>query len=70
MTVRYKNIAALEAATATAAVGVVFYQHCVIKFVLVGAILFIYCTLYRPQLQKLWQMGLGLLRKLLAARRQ
>ena len=34
------------------------------KFVLVGAILFIYCTLYRPQLQKLWQLGLGLLRKL------
>ena len=52
-------------ALAATAAGVVFYQHFVIKFVLVGAIVFVYCTLYRPQLQKLWKMGLGLLRKLL-----
>ena len=65
-----RTVSGFLLALAAAAVGVVFYQHFVIKFVLVGAILFIYCTLYRPQLQKLWQMGLGLLRKLLAARRQ
>ena len=32
------------------------------KFALVGVILFIYCTLYRAQLARLWTMGLGILR--------
>ena len=59
-----RTVSGFLLALATAAVGVVFYQQFVVKFVLVGAILFIYCTLYRPQLQKLWQLGLGLLRKL------
>ena len=55
----------IVACLAATGIGVVFYQHFVIKFVLVGAILFVYCTLYRTQLQKLIQMGLGILRKLL-----
>ena len=59
-----RTISGFLLALAAGAVGVVFYQHFVVKFVLVGAILFIYCTLYRPQLQKLWQLGMGLLRKL------
>ena len=49
-------------------VGVVFYQHFVVKFVLVGAIVFVYCTLYRPQLQKLWQMTLALLRRFIVSK--
>ena len=39
-------------------------KNFLLKLVAVGAILFIYCTLYRQQLQKLWQLGIGLLRKL------
>lgn len=38
------------------------WQHFFIKFALVGVILFIYCTLYRAQLARLWSMGLGILR--------
>ena len=60
-----RTVSGFLLALAATAAGVVFYQHFVIKFVLVGAIVFVYCTLYRPQLQKLWKMGLGLLRKLL-----
>ena len=64
-----RTISGFLLALAAACVGVVFYQHFVVKFVLVGAIVFVYCTLYRPQLQKLWQMALALLRRFLAARR-
>ena len=39
--------------------GVVFYEHFCLKFAAVAAILFVYCTLYRPQLQKLWQLAMG-----------
>ena len=49
-------------AFAVAAVGTLLWQHFFIKFALVGVILFIYCTLYRAQLAKLWTMGLGILR--------
>ena len=64
-----RTISGFLLALAATCVGVVFYQHFVVKFVLVGAIVFVYCTLYRPQLQKLWQMTLALLRRFLAARR-
>lgn len=64
-----RTISGFLLALAATCVGVVFYQHFVVKFVLVGAIVFVYCTLYRPQLQKLWQMALALLRRFLAARR-
>ena len=60
-----RTVSGFLLALAATGVGVVFYQHYLIKFVLVGAILFVYCTLYRTQLQKLIQMGLGILRKLL-----
>ena len=39
--------------------------QCVRDELLTGAVLFIYCTLYRAQLLKLWNMGLGILRGLL-----
>ena len=64
-----RTISGFLLALAATCVGVVFYQHFVVKFVLVGAIVFVYCTLYRPQLQKLWQMTLALLRRVTAARR-
>ncbi|WP_300251482.1 lipopolysaccharide biosynthesis protein [uncultured Subdoligranulum sp.] len=64
-----RTISGFLLALAAACVGVLFYDHFVLKFLLVGAILFIYCTLYRPQLHKLWQMALALLRRVAAARR-
>lgn len=59
-----RTVSGFLLALATAAAGVVFYQNFLLKLLAVGAILFVYCTLYRPQLQKLWQLGMGLLRKL------
>ena len=56
-----RTISGFLLALAATCVGVVFYQHFVVKFVLVGAIVFVYCTLYRPQPQKPWQMALTLL---------
>ena len=63
-----RTISGFLLALAAACVGVVFYQHFVVKFVLVGAIVFVYCTLYRPQLQKLWQMALALLRRFIVSK--
>lgn len=60
-----KTAAGFLLAFAVTAGGVLLWQHFVLKFLLTGAILFIYCVLYRDQLQKLWSMGLGVLRKLL-----
>lgn len=60
-----KTISGFLLAFAVTAIGTVLWQHFVVKFVLVGAILFIYCTLYRAQLMKLWQMGLGIVRRYL-----
>lgn len=57
-----KTISGFLLAFAVTAIGTLLWQHFVVKFVLVGAILFIYCTLYRAQLVKLWQMGLGIVR--------
>lgn len=57
-----KTISGFLLAFAVTAIGTLLWQHFVVKFLLVGAILFVYCTLYRPQLLKLWQMGLGILR--------
>ncbi len=51
-------------AFAVTAVGTLLWQHFFIKFALVGVILFIYCTLYRAQLTKLWAMGIGILRSI------
>ena len=56
---------AIPCDVAVTAIGTVLWQHFVLKFLLVGTILFIYCTLYRAQLLKLWQMGLGILRRFL-----
>lgn len=63
-----RTISGFLLALAATCVGVVFYQHFVVKFVLVGAIVFVYCTLYRPQLQKLWQMALALLRRFIVSK--
>lgn len=52
-------------AVAVAGLGVVFAGNFLLKFLLVGLVLFVYCNLYRPQLAKLWQLGVGLLRKVL-----
>ena len=60
-----KTISGFLLAFAVTAIGTVLWQHFVLKFLLVGTILFIYCTLYRAQLLKLWQMGLGILRRFL-----
>ena len=57
-----KTVSGFLLAFAATAIGTLLWQHFVVKFVLVGAILFVYCTLYRTQLLKLWQMGLGILR--------
>lgn len=57
-----KTVSGFLLAFAVTAIGTVLWQHFVLKFLLVGAILFVYCTLYRAQLLKLWQMGLGILR--------
>ena len=60
-----KTVSGFLLAFAVTAIGTLLWQHFVVKFVLVGAILFVYCTLYRTQLLKLWQMGLGILRRVL-----
>ena len=60
-----KTISGFLLAFAVTAAGTLLWQHFVLKFVLTGAVLFIYCTLYRAQLLKLWNMGLGILRGLL-----
>ena len=61
-----KTISGFLLAFAVTAIGTLLWQYFVLKFLLVGTILFIYCTLYRTQLIKLWQMGLGILRGILA----
>lgn len=58
-----RTVSGFLLAGAATGVGVLFYNNFLIKFVLVGAILFVYCTLYRPQLNKLWQMARGLVVK-------
>lgn len=60
-----KTAAGFLLAFAVTAAGVLLWQHFVLKFLLTGGILFIYCALYREQLQKLWKLGLGILRKLI-----
>lgn len=60
-----KTISGFLLAFAVTAAGTLLWQHFVLKFVFTGAVLFIYCTLYRAQLLKLWNMGLGILRGLL-----
>ena len=57
-----KTISGFLLAFAVTAIGTLLWQHFFIKFALVGVILFIYCTLYRTQLARLWSMGLGILR--------
>jgi len=57
-----KTISGFLLAFAVTAIGTLLWQHFFIKFALVGVILFIYCTLYRAQLARLWSMGLGILR--------
>lgn len=52
-------------AAAVAGIGVVFAGKFMVKFALTGAILFVYCNIYRVQLARLWQLGMGLARKYL-----
>ena len=58
-----RTISGFLLALAATVAGVILYDHFILKFVSVGAILFVYCSLYRPQLRKLWQLAMGLLRK-------
>ena len=60
-----KTISGFLLAFAVTAIGTLLWQHFFMKLVLTGAVLFIYCTIYRAQLLKLWNMGLGILRSLL-----
>ena len=60
-----KTISGFLLAFAVTAIGTLLWQHFFMKLVLTGAVLFIYCTIYRTQLLKLWNMGLGILRSLL-----
>ena len=59
-----KTISGFLLAFAVTAIGTLLWQHFFIKFALAGVILFIYCTLYRAQLAKLWGIGLGILRSI------
>src|SRR5699024_4158121 len=61
-----KTVSGFLLAFAVTVAGTLLLQHFVLKFLLVGTILFIYCILYRTQLIKLWQMGLGILRSILS----
>lgn len=58
-----RTISGFLLALAATVAGVVLYDHFFLKFAAVGAILFVYCSLYRPQLRKLWQLAMGLVRK-------
>lgn len=59
-----KTFSGFLLAFAVTAIGCVFSGHFLLKFALTAAVLFVYCTLYRFQLQKLWNLGLAILRKL------
>ena len=63
-----RTVSGFLLALAATAAGVVFYEHFWLKFAAVAAILFVYCTLYRPQLQSCGSWAMGLLRKLAARR--
>ena len=60
-----RTICGFALAVIAAAAGVVFAQNFLLKFAAIGLILFIYCNIYRAQLLKLWQIGMGFLRKIL-----
>lgn len=64
-----KTLSGFLLAVAVTVLGTVLWQHFLLKLLLTGAVLFVYCTIYRPQLAKLWQMGVGILRGLLARRK-
>ena len=59
-----KTLSGFLLAFAVTAIGCVFSGHFLLKFALTAAVLFVYGTLYRFQLQKLWSLGLAILRKL------
>ncbi len=59
-----KTVSGFLLAFGVTAAGCLLYDRFWLKLLLVGAALFLYCTLYRAQLQKLWRIGLGILRKL------
>ena len=59
-----RTISGFLLAFAVAAVGTIFYNLFWLKLVLTAAILFIYCTMYLPQLRKLWRIGCGILRSI------
>ena len=59
-----KTVSGFLLAFAVTAAGCLLWQHFLLKFAVVGCILFLYCTLYRFQLLRLWQMGLAILRKI------
>lgn len=61
-----KTLCGFLLAITVAAGGVLLWQHFLLKLLLVAGVLFVYGTIYRPQLAKLWQVALGILRGLLA----
>lgn len=60
-----RTISGFLLALAATAVGVLCYQHFFLKLGLIACILFVYCTIYRTQLNKLIQLALGIIRKIL-----
>ena len=59
-----RTISGFLLAFAVTAVGTIFYNLFWLKLVLTAAILFIYGTIYLPQLKKLWRIGCGILRSI------
>lgn len=60
-----KTLSGFLLAFAVTGIGCTLWQHFLLKFLLTGAVLFVYCSLYRAELFKLWRMGLGIAKKLL-----
>ena len=57
-----RTISGFLLAFAVTAVGTLLWNHFWLKFILTGAILFVYCTMYQAQLKKLWHLGITILR--------
>jgi len=57
-----RTVAGFLLAFAVTAAGTLLWQHFAVKFIAVGAVLIIYCALYKESLQKLWRMAIGMLR--------
>ena len=60
-----KTFSGFLLAFAVTGIGTFFAGNFVVKFLLVGAILFIYCSLYHAELRKLWGIGMGYVKRFL-----